>query len=110
MPPVDPAGWTLIPNFGHDSREFFCSVSGQPKRPEDPGVYRGSLVEMEGFYDICHQSAVQLGRLAGLVDPEEAEILHAENIELRSKIEELEKHQALLQAALDSLKALEDAS
>lgn len=103
---IDPIGWTLIPNFGHDSREFFCSVTGQQKRPEDPGVYRGPLIEMEGFFDICHGSAVQLGRLAGLVDPEEASLLHEENLELKAKVEELEKQLHLTQAALDSLKAL----
>lgn len=106
---MDPIGWTLVPNFGHDSREFFCSVTGQQKRPEDPGVYRGPLIEFEGFFDVCHQSALQLGRLAGLVDSDESGFLFEENKELKAKIEELEKQLHLTQAALDSLKALEEA-
>ena len=106
---IDPVGWTLIPNFGHDSREFFCSVTGQQKRPEDPGVYRGPLIEMEGFFDICHGSAVQLGRLAGLVDADEAEFLQAEVDRLTKELADAERTLKVADAALQAIKELEEA-
>lgn len=88
------AEWTVIPAFDGQSREMYCSVTGQPARRGEP-VYRGSWIDQEGFYDICQDSALQLGQLAGLVPPKalrrfqtEAKNLRDENKRLKAQLDE----------------------
>lgn len=97
-----PGNWYLIPNFDIDSREQFCSMSGSTKRKSDPGVWRGSYIDMEGYFDISHTSARQLARELGYVTPETNEKNREEIKALRSEVEALnEIIESLTQELLD---------
>ena len=70
---VNPASWTAIRDFDGQSREMYCSTTGQPRRRGEP-VFRGAMIDLEGFYDICVDSAKQLAEEVGYVPPEEADL------------------------------------
>ena len=109
MPDDSPNGsnWSTIPDWQQDSRTMFCSTSGQPKRKGEP-VYRGSLIDMEGFYDVCQDSALQLGRLAGLVAPEEAVQLAAIVVDLKDQLEAVQAQLNTANAAIEGYTAYQD--
>ena len=86
---VNPASWTAIRDFDGQSREMYCSTTGQPRRQGEP-VFRGAMIDLEGFYDICVDSAKQLAEEVGYVPPEEADRWKAvaEASDLRLKVVE----------------------
>lgn len=84
----DLAGWTAVSGgFTGQDQAFYCSTSGQVARPGEP-IYRGQLIDMEGFYSVCRDSALQLGKLAGLVDPDVADLAVARQIVLEDALAE----------------------
>lgn len=92
----DGVSWSEVyGGFSGDDRTFYCSTTGQPARPGEP-VYRGSMIDLEGFYTICRDSAIQLAELVGYVDPSESDVLsaaletaHEELVRLRAENESL---------------------
>ena len=99
--PPSLAEWTRIPDFDGSSREHRCSTSGQPKRPGEP-VFRGALIDMEGFYDICLDSALQLGKIAGLVEANEADKAIARQLELEEELAEARRRLGKAEAVIDA--------
>ena len=77
MAVINPSSWIEQPDFNYQSREMFCSTTGQPRRPGE-SVFRGSHIELEGSYDICLDSAKQLAELIGYVTPEDVVAAMAE--------------------------------
>ena len=86
---VNPASWIEISDFNNLSREYYCSTTGQPRK-QGESVFRGSMIDLEGFYDICFASAKQLAEEVGYVPPEEADRWKAvaEASDLRLKVVE----------------------
>ena len=86
---VNPSSWTAIRDFDGLSRTSYCSTTGQPRRQGEP-VFRGAMIDLEGFYDICLDSAKQLAVEAGYVAPEEADrwMAVAEASDLRLQVVE----------------------
>jgi|TARA_R110000744_G_scaffold264398_5_gene378678 hypothetical protein len=74
---VNPASWIEISDFNNLSREYYCSTTGQPRK-QGESVFRGSMIDLEGFYDICFDSAKQLAELIGYVTPEDVVVAMAE--------------------------------
>ncbi len=107
MASPDPAGWTAMNGgFTHQDREFYCSTSGQPARSGEP-IFRGSFIDMEGFYSICLDSALQLGKLAGLVDPGVSDAAVARQIKLEDELEAALVHVGALQDVIDAYEVLD---
>ncbi len=107
MASPDPAGWTAVNGgFTHQDREFYCSTSGQPARSGEP-IFRGSFIDMEGFYSICLDSALQLGKLAGLVDPGVSDAAVARQIELEDEPEPALLHGGAVEVVLGAYEVLD---
>lgn len=104
--PISHIDWTLVPDFDSQSQLPFCSMTGFPKRPGEPGVWRGSMIEFEGFFTISQMSAEQLAKAIGWVSPETVNSLVDSQVEEKARIEELE---AQLEAAKNLLAAYEAA-
>lgn len=82
----DLAGWTeLSGGFTSQDRSFHCSTSGQVARPGEP-IYRGQMIDQEGFYSICRDSALQLGKLVGLIDSDVSDAAVARQVELEDAL------------------------
>lgn len=74
MPVVNETNaWVEIPGYDLQSRERFCSVTGSARKGDR--VFRGPLIEFEGYFDISEQSARQLAGLIGFVPSDEADNL-----------------------------------
>lgn len=101
----------LISDFDLQSREGAkCSVNGTIKRPEDPGVFRGPLIDMEGYFDICADVIREAAHELGMIDEDRAaEIVgvltatEVENTALRDRVAELEITVASLSRSLANL-------
>ncbi len=104
--PVSHIDWILVPDFDSQSQLPHCSMTGFPKRKGEPGVWRGALIEFEGFFTISQMSAEQLAKAMGWVSPDQVDELVASQVEDKSRIEELE---AQLEAARNLLSAYEAA-
>jgi hypothetical protein len=103
----DPAGWTAVNGgFNYQDQAFHCSTSGQPARRGEP-IFRGSFIDLEGHYSICLDSALQVGKLAGLIDPDELITSTDRVVDLGDKLEKAVKRIEALQMALDGLLALD---
>jgi hypothetical protein len=98
---VDTAGWTQIRDFDGQSRQHYCSTSGQPRRNHEP-VFRGSMIDHEGFYDICLDSAKQLATLIGYVTDEEAAAAVAAKEDAERKLDAAERKLAAARAMIDA--------
>ena len=44
-----------------------CNACGSIKQDGDPGVFRGEMIDMEGFYDVCCNCVRQAGSEIGMV-------------------------------------------
>ena len=93
--------WSLIPDYTPIDNEgtHTCAMTGFKKRPGEV-VYRGQQVdEWFGHFTIGQDSAEQLARLIGWIDPDTLvmtpdEMLEAEVLELRGRVAELESQLA----------------
>lgn len=89
----DMIDWSIQPDYTVEDRDFFCSMTGLPKG-RDEVVYRGSMIDFEGFFSISQYSAEQLAKLIGWIDPDtlvstpEEELL-IENVRLREEADDL---------------------
>jgi hypothetical protein len=103
--PLSPnlSSWTIIPNYGPESQFYYCSNCGLPHRQgTDEPVFRGQHIEMEGYYDVCVDCAVQMGKLAGLLDPETVdhmdETVRRLGAQLQDLLDEVEGQRKLIDA------------
>lgn len=107
---ISHASWTVISDYGLDSQHYYCSTCGMPHRiGSDEPVFRGSLIDMEGFYDVCVDCMIHAGKLAGLINPEEVDAAVAENVELMETNVDLDKKLTAAYKLLDAYEAAEDA-
>lgn len=104
--PVSHIDWVLVDDFDSQSQLPHCSMTGFPKRKGEPGVWRGALIEFEGFFTISQMSAEQLAKAMGWVSPEAVNAQVESQVEDKQRIEELE---AQLEAARNLLAAYEAA-
>lgn len=104
--PISAIDWVLVPDFDSQSQLPHCSMTGFPKRKGEPGVWRGAMIEFEGFFTISQMSAEQLAKAMGWVSPEAVDAQVQAQVEDKERIEELE---AQLEAARNLLAAYETA-
>jgi hypothetical protein len=94
----------LIPDFDDDSREGArCSVSGTIKQPGDPGVFRGPLIEMEGYFDVAADVIREAACDLGMITEDQAEELRAAAENLQATIDALDERVAELTARTQQL-------
>lgn len=91
MDHISPDGcWVIIPDFDPvTSRQDSCSVSGQRKLKTDVGVFRPThtLIEFEGYFDICQLSIETAARMLDWLPPKDVQALKDRITELEGEIE-----------------------
>jgi len=58
-----------------------CSVCNLPKRSNDEIVFRGPLIHMEGFFDVCQTCIVDAAQKVGMILADKAEALEQRAVE-----------------------------
>ena len=104
------AEWSIQPDYvipDNDGR-MVCGVTGQPKRRGE-FVYRGAFIdEFVGFFTIGQDSAEQLAKLIGYVDPDVIDDVVAQAVNDKNRIEELEQQIAGLELVVEAYVAIDD--
>lgn len=102
-------GWTIVDDFGDDTAgSATCDLLGTLKQPGDIGVFRGRLIDGEGFMDLSCQAIADAASMLDWIPPEKAAQLQqqVDNAEaaaedLREQLRILSGIQELLGEALD---------
>jgi len=101
--------WTIQPNYvipDNDGR-MVCAMTGFAQRKGEV-VYRGSYIdEFIGFYAIGQDSAEQLARLIGFVDPDSIDKVVADAVSDKIRVEELEIQVAHLELMIEAYQTIE---
>lgn len=94
--------WSIQPDYTVEDQQFACSMTGLPKKPGEV-VYRGNMIEEEGYFTISQYSAEQLARLIGWVDPGEEALAAAVVDDLRAQVEQLQRQNRAYETAIREL-------
>ncbi len=88
--------WSIQPAYeiaDNDGR-MICGMTGFPKR-KDEVIYRGAHIDdFIGFFSIGQDSAEQLARLVGYVDPDTIDDTVAQAAQALIRVEELQRELA----------------
>lgn len=102
MPIVnDTNAWVEIPGYDLQSREQFCSVTGSNRKGDR--VFRGPVIEFEGFFDISETSARQLAGLIGFVPSDEADNLRQDLAEAEDELDRARSWGEMLRKRVEQL-------
>ena len=105
--PPSLASWTMQPTFTVEDRGVCCSICGRgPTAGNQTPILRGTHVDLEGFFSTCWNCAVQGGKLAGLVDPDEMDRLSADLVIEKQTVKDQAKALRSAQKRIDALMLL----
>src|SRR5690606_32615151 len=70
------AHFFTIPDFDIQTRGFSprCQLCGSPKASKDSIVFRGPMIEHEGYFDICANCVREMASRLGLVTKERHDV------------------------------------
>ena len=98
--------WEVVEDFSLASRNGAkCSMCSSLKKKEDPGVFRGSHIHTEGFFDMCMTCWRQLYDVAAPIDEklettqrQRADNLEAEVVANRRTVEKADQLMAAIRS------------
>jgi len=100
--------WSIQPAYTGQDQGFVCSMTGFAQRKGEV-VYRGSFIdEFVGFFTIGQDSAEQLARLIGWVDPDTIDSTVQQAIVAQERIEALELQVASQELVIEAYQVIEE--
>lgn len=107
--PISHIDWVLVDDFDSTSQHYHCSMTGFPKRTGEPGVWRGAMIDYEGFFTISQMSAEQLATALGWLPPGVIDEQVSQIVELQDAIEALNEKLAAAENLLSAYERADEA-
>jgi hypothetical protein len=96
--------FTRIPDFDDTSaKKGRCYVMNIPKPEEDEGVFRGPLIDFEGFLDISERAIREAAREIGMLDADKATALKRELAAAEVRADLAETNAAEMRSRLEQM-------